>query len=918
MTKSKEPKRHRGGALHAAASLSELILEAAGEGIYGLDAQGLTTFVNPAAARMLGWDPDELLGRPQHDVIHHTRRDGTPYEAECCPIYAAFRDGRERRVTGEVFWRKDGSFFDVEYVSTPIVDEGRLVGAVVLFQDVSDRVAAERQRALFEAVVELAKDVVIVTDAEDVRAEGPRIEYVNPAFTAVTGYTSAEVLGQSPRFLQGPDTDRAEVARLGEAIERREQVRAELINYRKDGTPFAVELNIAPVASEDGHVRHFASIQRETTERRQNEEALQRAQQELEQTLERITDVFVAFDREFRFTYINRSAERLMGLRRDELLGQRIWDRFPETVETEAWHAYHRAIETQEPVAFEYLSPISHRWLAFQVYPSPYGLSVFARDVTHERETLAALRRSELRYRTLFENSLEAMFLTLPGGRIFAANPAACELFGYTEEELIRMGRAGILDLDDPATRRVVAERDRNPQYRGEVEIIRKDGRRIPIEFSTGTYFDETGVGKTALFVRDVTVRKRAQTTAEVLAASGQLLAAGLDERSVVEGLLNIVVPRLAEAALVFLMNGDIESGPCKLAGGRCPEGLEHLIGSELVRGRDFGVLGVLAGGPPFQLDDATRPAAVREEEVCDDEQRGVLASLDLCALLVVPLVARGQTVGALALLRRSRAGPFDAQDEQLAMELAGRTALAMENARLYADQIAAAQLRDDVMAMVSHDLRNPINAMALDVQYLARLLSRQPGREGEKEIASRLGRSVERATRMIADLLDVTAIEAGQLNMVPRPQDVGLLVDEVVRTARPAAAERSIRVRSDVSPDMPRVEIDADRIHQVLGNLLSNAIKFTPPEGEVTVGAAIERDRLHLWVADDGPGIAPEDVPHLFERFWQAQPGRHGVGLGLPIALGIVEAHGGHLDVDTAPGRGTTMHVWLPARGKG
>src|SRR5690606_15959492 len=132
----------------------ELILGSAGEGIYGLDAAGRTTFVNPTAAALTGWPAEELLGRPQHERLHHTRADGTPYPAEECPITLVRRDGRERRVTGEVFWRRDGTSFPVEYVATPLREGDDLVGAVVVFHDVSER---EELKALQVARRELAE-----------------------------------------------------------------------------------------------------------------------------------------------------------------------------------------------------------------------------------------------------------------------------------------------------------------------------------------------------------------------------------------------------------------------------------------------------------------------------------------------------------------------------------------------------------------------------------------------------------------------------------------------------------------------------------------------------------------------------------------------------------------------------------------
>ena len=122
----------------------QLILNAVGEGVYGLDLHGNVTFVNPAAAAMIGWPMDELIGKPMHAVLHHSHPDGKPYPREACPIYAAFRDGSIHRVTDEVFWRKDGSSFPVEYISTPLHDEeGQLIGAVVTFRDITQRRWAE-------------------------------------------------------------------------------------------------------------------------------------------------------------------------------------------------------------------------------------------------------------------------------------------------------------------------------------------------------------------------------------------------------------------------------------------------------------------------------------------------------------------------------------------------------------------------------------------------------------------------------------------------------------------------------------------------------------------------------------------------------------------------------------------------------
>ena len=138
--------------------LHELILQAAGEGVYGLDCEGKTTFVNPAAARMLGWKADELSGEPMHSLLHHTRADGSEFPKEDCPIYAAFKDGAVHHVEDEVFWRKDGTSFPVDYTSTPIREEGKLVGAVIVFKDITERIQAEHELRQAYAEIEQMKE----------------------------------------------------------------------------------------------------------------------------------------------------------------------------------------------------------------------------------------------------------------------------------------------------------------------------------------------------------------------------------------------------------------------------------------------------------------------------------------------------------------------------------------------------------------------------------------------------------------------------------------------------------------------------------------------------------------------------------------------------------------------------------------
>jgi len=173
---------------------------------------------------------------------------------------------------------------------------------------------------------------------------------------------------------------------------------------------------------------------------------------------------------------------------------------------------------------------------------------------------------------------------------------------------------------------------------------------------------------------------------------------------------------------------------------------------------------------------------------------------------------------------------------------------------------------------------------------------------------------AANRMNRLIQDLLDVALMEAGQLTVQPARLSPRELIAGAVDVQRPLASSSSLELRVDVDRDVPVVWGDRDRLLQVLENLIGNAIKFTEPGGSVVVGATSRDREVVFWVADTGSGITPEDVPRIFDRFWQGtRPGRQGAGLGLPIAKGIVEAQGGRIWVESTPGQGSTLFFTIP-----
>ena len=256
---------------------------------------------------------------------------------------------------------------------------------------------------------------------------------------------------------------------------------------------------------------------------------------------------------------------------------------------------------------------------------------------------------------------------------------------------------------------------------------------------------------------------------------------------------------------------------------------------------------------------------------------------------------------------------PIEKPELRARMEILLRArslSLALQQRAVEAEQ--AARARDEVLAVVAHDLRNPVNLVFSSGTFL---LDMHAGLEaGAREHLSLILRAAGRMNRLIQDLLEVAAMEAGTISVDPQEERVEPLVRSACLAMQHQASSQRIELSCELEPALPLVYADRDRIDQVLGNLIGNAVRFTPSGGQIRVKSERDGDRVRFSVADTGAGIDAADLPHVFDRFWQAQRSREGgAGLGLAIARGIVVAHGGEMWVESEPGRGSTFFFTLP-----
>ncbi|HEX8393315.1 MAG TPA: ATP-binding protein [Longimicrobium sp.] len=226
----------------------------------------------------------------------------------------------------------------------------------------------------------------------------------------------------------------------------------------------------------------------------------------------------------------------------------------------------------------------------------------------------------------------------------------------------------------------------------------------------------------------------------------------------------------------------------------------------------------------------------------------------------------------------------------------------------------AAVNARDEVLRIVAHDIGNSLSAVKIHAMVLERTLGGDAALEEARKRTQAIRGLTGQMDRLRQDLLDVAAIEAGRLSFEPDEVVLAEVVRDVAESVAETASEKGLRMETRIPPELPPLWVDRERLHQVLANLMGNAAKFTPAGGRISVEAKVEGEVVRVSVADTGPGIPAEHLPCVFDRFWQARSTRRaGAGLGLAIARGIVEAHGGEIGVRSEPGAGSTFSFTIP-----
>jgi PAS domain S-box-containing protein len=540
-------------------------------------------------------------------------------------------------------------------------------------------------------------------------------------------------------------------------------------------------------------------------------------------------------------------------------------------------------------------------------------------DITERKRLEQDLRLSEAMSSGIVSISPDAIISIDENQRITLFNEGAEKIFGYSKEEV--MGASVHILLPERLRalyREYVAgfiagfEATRQlPQQGNAILGLRKSGEEFPADASISR-LDVGGKRIMTVSLRDITEQKRIENEQKFLADVGAVLASSLDYEETLTNIGQLAVRDLADFCSVDIVDKD---GTVRRLKALSRDPSKSWICDVIMQLRtdqehpSF-VRSVLETQKTFLIEHLSpdRFASFSQSE----EHMRAFRAANPQSVIAAPLLARGRLVGVLVLISSSTNRLYGPSDVRLAEELARRAALSIENARLFSEAQRAIKTREDVLAVVSHDLGNPLAAVELGA-YTFRGVERVDANQ-VREFADQVQRSVDEMKLLISDLLDFARIQSGTFSVLASADRLGKVLMPAIDRLRSLAEAKRQTVEAHLPVGLPDVAVDARRVRQAVSNLLRNAIKFTPKEGTIRIAARQQNHQVVVSVSDTGPGIPQEHLSKIFERFWQVpRTKQRGSGLGLAIAKGIVEAHGGTIWAESQLGHGSSISFTLP-----
>ncbi|CCG07061.1 PAS domain-containing sensor histidine kinase [Pararhodospirillum photometricum] len=864
------------------------ILESAGDPIFVYDQDGKVIDANPQACAATAYTLEELRGRPISFI--------SPYiaEAEVIRSWRELIPGRPVTRQG-VHRRKDGSEYPVEVRVGVFVSSGER-HFVAIARDISERqrivrettLAAQRFRAIFDL------DLIGVGVLDTTR----RWLEVNDVLLTLLGRERAELIGRSwSAVLDAEDRLREDQLWRDMSREGRSSYAVDLHLRDARGRPVPVRLSMGAARGGDGLAPQYILLVQDLSERRAWEAAKAESEARLRSLINATTDAIALLDPDGTIRVLNRAGARLLGTTSRQALGRSFYGFLDRGRAVTHRHVFHDVLSTQLPVNRE--ERWGERWMDIVVFPvldgngKAMGLTLYARDVTRRRETEQRLQDNEARLRGAFDSAVHGIALLSLQGGFLRVNGALCRIVGQ-EAALLLSADHSVLGQPDPEHDEDPLDAllgGRSPDCSVERRLQRPDGTEawIHVAGSIVRAEDNTPL-HVVVHVQDITLRrqaeKRARTAESHLLEAAALMSEGLllfdeDNRLVLYNeaylrqmpeLTDVVHPGVSRETIVRRVVDDgllfVSPDPLEAQEDQTESTIDHMP---------------LPGMGP-------RTSAPREFRRPDGRWY---------------LVRTSRTGAGYTLVLGSDITDLKTREHTLAS--------AKEAAEL------ANRAKSEFLANMSHELRTPLNAIIGFSDIIQNTMFGAIGNPVYAEYARRIHESGLHLLDIISDILDLSKIEAGELTLEEAPVALAPLGEETRQMLLTRAELKGIHLLNAIAPDLPALWADALRLKQILINLMTNAVKYTPEGGEVVVRASVRPEGgVTLSVEDNGIGMDAEGIRIALTPFGQVESTytrrQGGTGLGLPLTAKLVDAHDGLLEIQSSPGRGTTVSALFPS----
>jgi PAS domain S-box-containing protein len=910
-------------------------------GMAQVSPEGRYLRVNRKLCQMLGYSEQELLHLSLHEVTHPDDR-----ELSAAKLNDSFADGSEEYNIEKRYVRKDGEIIWVQINWTVLPEaEGRTRRSVASIQDITERKRAEEslraKEAQLRAILDNSTAVIFLKDLEG------RYLLINRWYEVLHGLTEAEVKGKTDYDIHAKEIADAVRANDQEVIASDAPLQFEEQIACVDGLHDFISVKF-PLRDESGRAYAVCGIAADITERKRAETALRESQILNQAVLDSLAANIAVLDGGGKIIAVNEEWRRFARENGGAAIADSVGINYLDVCRRAQGHGdgqieatlagIQSVLEGARPnftVEYPCHSPSERRWFLMSVTPlggERGGAVVTHTDITARRQAEKAIVESESRLRQLADAMPQIVYTSSPDGMVDYGNQRWVDYVGVPVEQSIgRKWMEAIHPDDRENTRRRFKESGRTGRpFEVEYRLRRKDGQyrwylaratairnkqgRIVKWIGTSTDIHdrkEAEAEREELLAREREARAEAEHSAESIRRLQAVTDSALLRLSP-DDLLREMLARIREllatdSAAILLLTEDGQSLSVRATIGlkEAPTDLRIPVGQ--------GVAGSIAASrAPLVVED------ISAVEVINPVLRRNAHSL-----IGAPLIVEGRLIGVIHA-DATRPRRFTEDDVRLLQLAADRVALAIEHARLYeVEQQARRQaeeanrMKDEFLALVSHELRSPLNAI---LGYAALLRYGRLDAQKVKHAADVIERSGKSQAQLIDDLLDTARIISGKLRLEVGPVDLVSVIGQAVQTIHPAADAKGISIETNLPSEIGQITGDPTRLQQVVWNLLSNAVKFTSQGGRVE--ARLERVDPHICitVSDTGKGISPDFLPYVFDRFRQADASSArrygGLGLGLSLVKYLVELHGGTVEAASAgEGQGAIFMVTLPVR---